>query len=303
MKELIFTKYFKLKSYKKLFLISISVVFILAFLIQNHSRFSLSTLAQPIDAKVDKVTLPIIMYHSIMKSKKSLGKFVISQDEFESDLKYLKNNGYSTIVMRDLLDYVYENKSLPEKPIMLTFDDGYYNNYLYAYPLLKTYNCKMILSPIGVEVDRYSELNEHSPYYSHVTWENLKEMQESGLVEIQNHSYDMHKINKKRRGTKKNRDESFEKYRAELSKDLSLMQQKLKSNLNYEATTFVYPFGAMSKCSTGIIKELGFKASFGCEGRVNSIDKNPENLYCLCRIIRPSGISSEKFFSSAFPSK
>ena len=161
----------------------------------------------------------------------------------------------------------------------------------------------MVLSPIGVEVDKYSELDDHCPNYSTVTWENLREMRDSGLVEIQNHSYNMHKINKKRRGTKKNKDESFEKYKAALSKDLSLMQQKLNNNLGAPATTFVYPFGATSKCSTEIIKELGFKASFGCEGKINVLDKNPENLFCLCRIIRPSGISSENFFKSVFSTK
>lgn len=298
---MVLTLYFKFS--KKL--IFIIFIFILSGLLifQNHEKLSLSTLAEPVDAKSESVKVPIIMYHSVMRSKRSLGKFVVSQDEFESDLKYLKENNYNTVVMKDILDYVYENKALPEKPIMLTFDDGYYNNYLYAYPLIKNYQFKMVLSPIGIEVDRYSDLDDNSPNYAHVTWSNLKEMVNSGLVEIQNHSYNMHKINKKRRGTKKNKDESFEKYKSELSKDLSLMQEKLKNNLNVEASTFVYPFGAMSKCSVGILKELGFKASFGCEGKINFIDKNPENLYSLCRIIRPSGITSEKFFEDVLSIK
>ena len=289
------------KHKKNILLMFFLIVIFLVGLI-SYQRNSLTILADAKTLESDGIKIPIIMYHSIMKNKKSLGKFVISQDEFESDLKFLKDNNYNTIVMQDVLDYVYNNKTLPENPIMLTFDDGYYNNYLYAYPLLKHYEMKIILSPIGVEIDRYSEIDNHVPSYAHVTWNNLKEMQESGLVEIQNHSYDMHKMNKKRHGTKKNKDESFEDYKNVFSKDLSLMQEKFKNNIGVVPTTFVYPFGAMSNCSDKIIKELGFKASFSCEGKINFINKNPENLYRLCRIIRPSGIESEKFFKKVMSS-
>lgn len=55
----------------------------------------------------------------------------------------MKDNGYTTIYMQDLLDYINKQVPLPEKPIMLTFDDGYYNNYLYAYPLAKNMKVKL----------------------------------------------------------------------------------------------------------------------------------------------------------------
>lgn len=290
---MVYTFYFKPKNLKIISLVIAFLLFICAFICKDYFNFSLSKLAQPVDAKVEIVKIPIVMYHSIIKSKKSLGKFVISPEEFESDLKYLKDNNFNTIFMKDILDYVYEDKNLPENPIMLTFDDGYYNNYLYAYPLLKDYSFKMVISPIGIEVDKYSEIENHSPNYAHVSWSNLKEMIDSGLVEVQNHTYNMHKINKKRRGTKKNKNESMEKYKSELSNDLLLMQNKICDNLGVSANTFVYPFGAISNCSVDIIKNLGFKASFGCEGKINSITKNPDDLYGLCRIIRPSGVNLE----------
>ena len=240
----------------------------------------------------DSVRLPVIMYHSIQKSNKTKSKFIITPDEFEGDLKYIKDNGYTTVVMQDLIDFVYENKNLPDKPIMLTFDDGYYNNYLYAFPLIKQYDCKMVLSPIGKQSDIYSEKTNKNPHYAHCSWENLKEMHDSGLVEIQNHSYDMHSITKKRRGTKKNKNESLEHYQKALCEDLTLMQNKVEDFLDFTSTTFVFPFGAISNCSLDIIKQLGFKATLSCEGKVN----NPEKLYGLCRILRPPNVSSEVFF-------
>ena len=72
---------------------------------------------------------------------------MLSPAQFESDLKYLKENGYHTVVVQDLIDYVEKGVPLPEKPVMLTFDDGYYNNYYYAFPLLEEYDAKIVISP------------------------------------------------------------------------------------------------------------------------------------------------------------
>ena len=116
---------------------------------------------------------------------------MISPAELENDILYLKKHGYTAILMEDLINYT-KGGELPEKPILLTFDDGYYNNYLYAFPLAKQYRVKFVISPIGRYADLYSGRDENNAYYSHATWEQLREMTGSGLVEVQNHSYDLH---------------------------------------------------------------------------------------------------------------
>ena len=92
--------------------------------------------ALPSAAKKDSVKVPILMYHSILRSTNTHGDYIITESAFESDLKYLKDNGYTTIVMQDLIDFVCNGKKLPEKPVVLTFDDGYSNNYLSWFLLL-----------------------------------------------------------------------------------------------------------------------------------------------------------------------
>jgi hypothetical protein len=82
----------------------------------------------------EPVYLPIIMYHEVKPCR--AGKDVILPWEFENDLKYLSANNYTTITMSDLIDYVYNDGELPEKPIILSFDDGYLNTYVYVLPLL-----------------------------------------------------------------------------------------------------------------------------------------------------------------------
>lgn len=245
------------------------------------------------------VEVPIIMYHSMLKEAARTGPYVVTPDSFESDLQYLTENGYTTIVMQDLIDYVYDNQPLPPKPVMLTFDDGFYNNYLYAFPLLKKYNCKMVLSPIGRYTDQYSEEKDDHANYSYVTWDQINEMRRSGLVEIQNHSYDMHASDKShRKGALRAAGESVEQYRQALTNDVMKMQRRVEEMTGYTPTTFTYPFGAVSREALPVLQELGFKATLICESRVNHITRDPECLFGLGRYRRPGGVDTADFFTN-----
>ena len=243
--------------------------------------------------KKDKVEVPILMYHSILRSTNTHGNYIITEAAFEADLKFLKDNGYTTVVMQDLIDYVYDGKELPKKPIVLTFDDGYSNNFIYAFPLLEKYNSKAVLSIIGYYTDLYTKTPDENPSYSHVTWDNIKEMKKSGLVEIQNHSYNLHTTDKGRNGTKKKRGESQAEYRAMLTSDLGKLQDQFKANVGYTPTTFTYPFGSVSNASFDIIKEMGFKASLSCESGMNTVSRDPECLYMMKRYLRTPKKSAE----------
>lgn len=241
------------------------------------------------------VEIPIVMYHSMLKDESRHGKYVISPTEFEADLKYLKSKGYTTVLIDDLINYT-QGGQQPEKPILLTFDDGYYNNYLYAYEIAKEYNAKFVISPIGYYADLYSKSDERNAYYSHATWEQLKEMADSGLVEVQNHSYDLHKSENGVLGVKAVSGESEMQYQQRLSEDLLQAQEAIEHNVGARPTTMVYPFGAVSKATPEIVKSLGFKVTLTCEEHKSKITADPDSLYDLGRYLRPSGMSSEEFF-------
>ena len=249
------------------------------------------------ESSVDSDCVPVIMYHNIMKENKKNSRFIITDKQFEEDLKYLKENGYETIVMQDLINYVYNDTPLPEKPIMLTFDDGYYNNYVYAYPMLKNYGFKGVLSIIGYYTDMYTENGEQNENYSHVTWKDVNEMLNSGVFEFQNHSYNLHTLNNGRNGSKKKKGESKEAYKKTLTEDLTTLQNEFTKHTGKSLTTYTYPFGSVSNDSFDIIKEIGFKGSFSCESGVNTITKNPDCLYMLKRTIRTPGISVNKILN------
>ncbi|MCF2652888.1 polysaccharide deacetylase family protein [Anaeromassilibacillus senegalensis] len=243
------------------------------------------------------VELPVIMYHAVIDDSARLGKYVISPTELENDFRWLKSHGYTAVLSEDLIHYTETGAPLPEKPVLITFDDGYYNNYLYAFPAAKQYCMKFVLSPIGKCADLYTETPDQSPYYAHATWEMLREMQDSGLVEIGNHTYDLHSSDGARLGTKRLSTESMDAYREMLSEDVLLFQEKAKTNLGREPVLFAYPFGAVSEGEPEIIAELGFKVTLSCEERTSTVTRDPQSLIYLGRYLRPTGETSEAFFS------
>lgn len=245
------------------------------------------------NGKSNTVCVPILMYHQVKKT--NLSKDIISPEEFESDLKFLSENNYTTITMAELIDYVHNGGELPENPIILTFDDGYLSNYKYVFPLLKKYNMKIVLSIIGKSTDDFSKVKDTNIDHAHMTWEQVKEMADSGLVEIQNHSYNLHKISKTRYGSGQKENESFKEYEEILSEDLRLLQEKIEEITGVSPNTYTYPYGKYNNNTDKIIKDLGFHASLSVKYGVNMISPDhPEKLFGLKRICRAHNQSMGK---------
>lgn len=243
--------------------------------------------------------LPILMYHHILKETARQNAYTISPEEFRGDLLYLKEQGYTPIVIQDLLDYVNDEKPLPERPVMITFDDGYESFHEYAFPILQETGFKAVFAVVGKYVDQYSETDDHHIRYSHCTWNQLAQMQESGIVEIQNHSYDLHSNDKGRQGSKKKPGENLVTYTDMLAGDLGKVQEKCREYLDWTPTCYVYPFGHISSDALPILKNMGFSAALTCEEKLNYITGDPEQLYHLKRFNRPHGKSAQQILEKA----
>ena len=273
--------------------IAIALIFslIMVFALTNQS-----VAVETISESNDEVYLPIIMYHSLLKDKNLQNDYTISPDLFEADLKYITENGYTTVTVSDLIAYVYEDKDLPDKCIMITFDDGYYNNYYYAYPLLEKYKCKAVISPIVSMTEKFTETEDVSVSYGHITTDDINEMIYSGYVEIQNHSYDMHTITP-RRGVEQKRGETLDEYKKIISENITKAQTYIKENTGTTPQCFVYPFGAESESTLQIIKDLGFLCTLTCTEKANTITKDPDSLYELGRFRRDRNESMAQLLS------
>lgn len=243
------------------------------------------------------VRICAVMYHGLVMEKDRQNKYMIDPSVFEEDLKYLTENGYHTVFISELTAY-FENKApLPEKPVLITFDDGYYNNYAYAFPLLKKYGCKAVISMIGIEADKAEKETNKSPLYSECGWSELREMTDSGLVEIQNHTYDLHKIKNGVQGAGQIGGEGADEYKRRLLEDIERFDSALQRELGKRAECFTYPFGAKNKLTEEIIKNAGFAAAMDCEEKTNTIASEEELLH-IHRYLRTGELSSAEFFEN-----
>jgi len=268
----------KHKNYIKSFLLIIVFAFLAITITKNLTDRYVASI------KPSSVTVPIIMYHQVKNS--SLGKDVISTHEFESDLKFLSENHYNTITMNQLIDYVYNHVELPNKPIILSFDDGYLSTYKNVFPLLQKYNMKIVLSIVGKCTDDFSKVNDTNVNYAHMTWTQINEMRASSLVEIQNHTYNMHKILNGRYGCGQKYNEPLSQYEKTLTNDVLTFQERCMLMTGWNPTTFTYPYGKYNDNSEHILKNLGYKATLSCRYGVNQINNDPEKLFGLKRMCR-----------------
>ena len=277
---------------KSFFTAAVCFIFVAAVAVSavDHHRSGKGAVAASAEVKA----VPILMYHSILQDESRAGDYVLSPEVFRQDMEYLKARGYTSVFVSELTEYVNGNADLPEKPVVITLDDGYLNNLTYVLPILEELDMKAVISVIGAYSEEFAQNGDRNVMYAHVTWEDIKALCESGHVEIGNHTYDMHKL-EPRKGCAKNVDETLAEYRTSLTEDVSQLQTALAEKSGITPTVFTYPYGLFSDETLPIIKELGFSAALNCTEKINYLTRDPEQLYHLGRFNRPAGISTEEF--------
>ena len=242
------------------------------------------------------VYLPVIMYHSVWGN--SPAEYRVTPQQLENDLQWLSNNGYNSVSCRQLIDYTANRSQLPDKPVLITFDDGFYNNLSEALPLLNKYNMCAVVSVVGSYTDVNAADYPHHPDCSYLTWEDISQLIDSCRIEIGNHTYDMHSLNTGRNGCLKLYNETENEYRSSLSADLELLQLEMKENTGYTPFVFAYPYGAVSRESLPILRENGFLVTLPCRETGNFITRDPDCLLGLGRFNRSGLYSTEEFMES-----
>ncbi|MDD5412444.1 MAG: poly-beta-1,6-N-acetyl-D-glucosamine N-deacetylase PgaB [Methylobacter sp.] len=138
--------------------------------------------------------LVILNYHDIVGAegaKPPFNSMDVSIDHLEEHLVWLKKNGYKIVSVQAVLDVAAGKGALPNKAVLLTFDDGYQSFYTQVFPLLKKYHYPATVALVGAWMDGNVTFDE--PGKPLLTWKQVREMVQSGLVEIASHSYDLHK--------------------------------------------------------------------------------------------------------------
>jgi len=250
---------------------------------------------EPVAASGDDIEsgLPVLMYHSVLRDRSKAGQYVITVEELEEDFKWLSENGCVSLTVSEAVSMLEKGEELPQKSVIITFDDGCLNALTYALPLLEKYDLKAVVAVVGSYSEQFSLTPDPNPAYAYLSWDDINTLVLSGRVEIANHSYALHS-KKGRLGASRKKGETDEEYFALLREDIGKTQALLKENCSVEPAVFVYPFGAIGEGSLEVLSEMGFTAALTCSEKINAPVFGDEGLLVLGRFNRPSGVSTWK---------
>lgn len=254
--------------------------------------FPFFTARTPVFAEQQRVRLPVVMYHNVLNGRQ--GEYVVSERQLESDLIAIKKAGYTFVSAKQVIDFVDGKGSLPPKPLLLTFDDGNYNNMYYAFPLLKKHGACAVFNVIGAFVSASSNSSQaDNPNYSHLTWKEISTLHKSGKIEIGNHTYGMH-VYKPRFGVGQMEGESETQYRAAVKEDAGRLQTELSRRSGVTPVVFAYPFGKYTTPAKEELLSLGFRMLFTCNEGVTTVVRGDSTTLHYVRRFNRNGKMSTK---------
>lgn len=191
-----------------------------------------------------------LMYHHILRDEENIfgnNGAIISDKSFQEQMKYLYEHKFQTITLDEMEQYVNGTLGLPPKSILITFDDGYKSNYIYAYPILKEYGFKASIFLITSYIS-----DETAPFdptiLQYMSWEEIESSKD--VFEFASHTHNLHRQNEEKKG------HLISKPGEEVKVDLGKTRELLKTK------HFAYPYGHYNEETLEILQELGFTMAY-----------------------------------------
>ena len=235
----------------------------------------------------------VLMYHHFAEETNWT---TVSESEFRDHLSTLQNAGYETVTTHELLDYVEGDGTLPEKPLLITMDDGYTSNLTAAGPILEEFSMSATVFVIGI--------NEGQTIYPHsgnpltparFSYEEALPWVEKGVIDVQSHTYDLHQLESYgfngRDGMLQLEGEFAKSYANLITADCTRMQEARNLAGLTELIAIAYPFGYHTPELDRML-EGEFAVTFTIEEHLNTIIQgDPSTLRMLGRFNVPGGLS------------
>ncbi len=188
------------------------------------------------------VHVPVLMYHyvrdAVPPTEELSYHLSVKVAELDRQFEYLSKNGFQTISLNDLYESLVNRTPLPPKSVIITFDDGYRDFYQNAFPIIKKYNLRVVSFYVG----------NYTNYPNYMSWSMLKEIHNSGLVDVQSHTLSHFLL------TKISPDER----RREIFESKRLLEEGLGKKINYLA----YPYGDYNEEVVNLAREAGYRLAF-----------------------------------------
>lgn len=229
--------------------------------------------------------IPVLMYHRVITNEDEKGVYdtYVTKENFEKQMKYIKENGYETINFYDIKNGEFKRRfDENKKYVIITFDDGYRDNLINVLPILKKFNLKVVLFFItDILYNKWDTDVEGRPKEKKFKLMNLEEIKEfyaSGLVEIGGHTtvhLDMPTI-----------DEHI------LKKDLEISKKKIEEITKKKIISFAYPWGKNNEKSRQLVKDIGYQFAVSTESGSPCFS---DNLFEIQRVGIYSKDDMEKF--------
>ena len=246
----------------------------------------------------NSVRIPILMYHHF--ADEGTPGTIISARVFENQLKALSDAGYNAISFEELRGYVHDGAALPERPFVITIDDGYLSVYETAYPILARYNMKATVFIIGVSHGKSLYKDTQHQIIPRFGDAEAQEMVRSGLISIQSHSFDMHQhepfeTGPYRKGILQREDESDEEYTGAFKSDFEQAAAQIEDMLGVRPFVFSYPFGLRNSAADKLLREMGVGVTLTIAAGFNTVTKNdPNSLFNMNRFNVPGDMSPDE---------
>lgn len=206
--------------------------------------------------------VPILMYHDVLPEKEVF--FDITPEELESQIVTMLEHGMTPVSLDQVVQNLRTGRPLPEKPVVLTFDDGYAGHYAYVYPLLKKYHVPAVFSVFPAKLD--GDIVGKST----LTWEQLKEMAADPLVTVASHSV-THPVDLTQLDDRALADEVWKS------------REELETQLQMPIRYFVYPAGHYDERVAKLVAEAGYIAALTMRETGETFAGNSESLLAIER--------------------
>lgn len=267
------------------------------FVDENNINFRMENYKMPYTKPDIERKIPVLLYHNI--SKEAGNSATISASMFEKHIKAMKENGYTSVSFDDIINYVEKGIELPQKSVIITFDDGYKSNLDLAGPILEKYDMHAAINVIGVSVGKDTYKDTGKPMFPHFSFEEAKPYVEKGIFEIQSHSYDMHNSKELdedfRVGVYEKTGEKEEDYIKTFREDFEKSKNDIENSLNTKVTVYSYPFGKETLLSEVLLSQMGIDITLDGDGTPSTIIKGiPQSLRLLKRLQPSENMAPEQ---------
>ena len=248
-------------------------------------------------AEAYTATVPVLMYHHLDQTGNDTT--LITPEHFEAQIAALAAAGYTAVLPDELEAYVREGMPLPQKPILITFDDGYYSNYEYAYPVLSEHGMKAVIFTVGTSFGKTTYLDTDAPITPHFGEKEAKEMTNSGVISLQSHTYDMHRSENYEKNARYDMGqlagETEEEYIDTVREDLIMSREFLENLREDNVLALSYPKGKITDNAARIAVEEGYTVTFSTNWGVQELVRGlGQSLYAVKRNHISNDVTSER---------